>query len=54
MGTPEEVRQDTRIHIEALGPGGGYIVGSSHSVTDDVPPENFQAMIEATWEFGRY
>jgi uroporphyrinogen decarboxylase len=54
FGTPDEVRQDTKRHIDKLAPGGGYIVGSSHSVTDDVPPENYQAMIETTWEHGRY
>jgi uroporphyrinogen-III decarboxylase len=54
FGTADEVRQDTIEHIDALAPGGGYIVASSHSVTDDVPPENYQAMIQATWEHGRY
>ena len=53
-GTPQEVREDTKRHIEKLASGGGYIVGSSHSITDDVPPENYRAMIEATWEYGRY
>ena len=54
FGTPDEVRQDTIEHIDALAPGGGYIVASSHSITDDVPPENYQAMIRAAWEHGRY
>jgi hypothetical protein len=54
FGTPGEVRQATLEHIRRLAHGGGYVVASSHSITDDVPPENYQAMIEATWEFGRY
>jgi uroporphyrinogen-III decarboxylase len=54
FGTPEEVRQETIKRIETLGPGGGYIVASSHSITDDVPPANYQAMIETTWECGGY
>ena len=54
FGTPAEVRKDTIKHIDALAPGGGYVVASSHSVTDDVPPENYQAMIQAAWEQGRY
>jgi histidinol-phosphatase (PHP family) len=51
-GTPEEVRADTREHIEALAGNGGYIVASSHSITDDVPPENYRAMIETAWRSG--
>lgn len=54
FGTPEQVREDTIKHIRALAPGGGYVVSSSHTVTDDVPPENYRAMIETTWEQGRY
>jgi uroporphyrinogen decarboxylase len=54
FGTPDEVREETTELIDALGPGGGYIVASSHSITDDVPPENYQAMIQATWEHGGY
>jgi len=54
FGTPEQVKEETKYHIENLSSGGGYIVGSSHSITDDVPPENYQAMVETVWEYGRY
>jgi hypothetical protein len=54
FGTPEQVREATLDHIRRLADGGGYVVSSSHSITDDVPPENYQAMIETTWEHGRY
>lgn len=54
FGTPEEVKADTREHIERLAGGGGYIVASSHSIVDGVPPENYLAMIEATCEYGQY
>ena len=37
FGSPDEVWDDTVAHIDALAPGGGYIVASSHSITDDVP-----------------
>jgi uroporphyrinogen decarboxylase len=53
-GTPEEVRQEVRRVIELLGPGGGYMVASVHTIMDEVPPENILAMAEAAVEFGRY
>lgn len=46
-GTPAEVRQDVIEHIARLGPAGGYLCGSSHEISDDVPPENFQALVQA-------
>ena len=54
FGTPDEVRRETMEQIDRLGPGGGYIVASSHSITDDVPPENYRAMIETTWAHGAF
>jgi hypothetical protein len=54
FGSPEEVVQDVKDHIDALAPGGGYIVTSSHSVMNHIPYENFLAMIEATHRYGRY
>lgn len=51
-GTPEEVRQSVREHIERLAGDGGYVVCSSHSIIDSVPPENYLAMCKATREFG--
>jgi len=54
FGTPEEVAEDTRQHIEALSPGGGYVVGSSHSITPAVKPKNFTAMVETVIQYGAY
>ncbi|GAI59793.1 unnamed protein product [marine sediment metagenome] len=54
FGTPAEVVEDTKEHIDRLAPGGGYVVGSSHSITDDVPPENYIAMIETAQTYGKY
>ena len=53
-GTPTDVRTEVRERIRTIGPGGGYCVGSSNSVTNYVPQENFRAMLEATFEYGRY
>lgn len=53
-GTPEEVRQEVKRVIEILGPGGGYLVASVHTIMNDVPPENILAMVDAVEEFGYY
>ena len=53
-GTPEEVERDVIAHMEALKPGGRYIAGSSHSVTNFVPHDNFTAMLNATHRYGVY
>ena len=53
-GTPEEVRQEVRRAIRELGPGGGYMVSSVHTIMNDVPPENVLAMVDAVEEFGHY
>lgn len=53
FGTPEDVRQSVKEHIERLADG-SYVVCSSHSIIDSVPPENYLAMVEATKEFGKY
>ena len=52
-GTPDEVREDVRRHIQRLGPGGRYILGSSHEITPDVPVENFRALVDAARSGGR-
>jgi uroporphyrinogen decarboxylase len=54
FGTPEEVRRHTCRYIQALAPGGGYIVAPVHNVQGDVPPENLVAMRDAVEEFGYY
>jgi uroporphyrinogen decarboxylase len=53
-GTPQDVERDVRDLIRRVAPGGGYMVGSSNSITSYVPLENFRAMIEATFKWGKY
>jgi hypothetical protein len=50
-GTPEETRKFAEYLIETLGPT-GYIFGSSNSITPNVKPENYRAMIETLLEKG--
>ena len=40
--------------IRTVGPGGGYCLGSSNSVTSYVPLENFNAMRQAAFQYGAY
>jgi len=54
FGTPADVIADTREHVERLMVGGRYIAASSHSIMDNVAPENFLAMIDTVQEYGRY
>ncbi len=53
-GTPEEVRAEVRRRIHDLAPGGGYAVASANSIPEYVPLVNFNALREATLEYGRY
>jgi len=52
-GTPEEVAQDTREHLDRLSPGGGYVAASSHNITEAVPLENFFAMRDTVQQYRR-
>ncbi|MBI4602452.1 MAG: nucleoside 2-deoxyribosyltransferase [Planctomycetes bacterium] len=54
LGTPEEVDREVRERIRTLAPGGGYCCGSSNSVPEYVPYENYAAMIDAVKRYGRY
>ena len=53
-GTPEDVDADVKAHAEVLMPGGRWIAGSSHSITNFVPHENYVAMLNAIHKYGRY
>jgi uroporphyrinogen decarboxylase len=45
-GSPDEVAAEVRRVIDLLGPGGGYLLSSVHTVMDDVPAENILAMVD--------
>ena len=53
-GSVADVREEVRRVIQALGPGGGCMIGAVHTVMNDVPPENVLAMVDAVEEFGQY
>lgn len=53
-GTTEETEQMVKERIEILGYNGGYTVGTSNTVPDYVNINNYKAMIEAAFKYGRY
>jgi uroporphyrinogen decarboxylase len=53
-GTPQEVEAEVKQRLREVAPGGGYCLGSSNSVTDFVPLQNYNAMREAVLRYGAY
>ena len=53
-GSPVDVQKEVRRVIRDLGPGGGFMVSSVHTIMNDVPAENVLAMVDAVEKFGRY
>jgi uroporphyrinogen-III decarboxylase len=45
-GRPEEVRQVVRTAMERGAPGGGFILGPSHSIAANTKYDNFMAMLD--------
>ena len=54
FGAPDDVRKDVRMHLERLMPGGRYICSTNHSVMNDIPLENYAAMVDTILEYGQY
>ncbi len=52
--TPEQVAEEVKRHIDALAPGGGFILGNVHNIQNQVPPENIAAMFETCYQYGLY
>jgi uroporphyrinogen decarboxylase len=48
------VREEVRLRIQQLGPGGGYVLAPSHNIGDDVPLENILAFFDAWRAYGEY
>ena len=45
-GSPEDCRRNVREAMEAGAPGGGFILGPSHSIAKGTPYENFMAVLD--------
>jgi uroporphyrinogen decarboxylase len=51
-GTPADVEAEVRKMAAALAPGGGWLLGSSNSIPDFVPVENYKALLAAGLQLG--
>jgi uroporphyrinogen decarboxylase len=49
--TPREIKEYTKRILDACAPGGGYALGSGNTITNYMPIENYEAMLEAGREF---
>lgn len=54
MGTPEDIRNEVEDRVQALGPGGGYILCTSHNIQADTPVGNAVALLKAYRDYGSY
>jgi uroporphyrinogen decarboxylase len=54
LGTPDDVADEVKLRIRTVAPGGGYCCGSSNSIPEYVPFENYMAMIETIQKHGEY
>ena len=54
FGSPEDVAKEVKERIKNCAPGGGYILGSSHSLIDSIKVENLYAMVKAAHKYGKY
>jgi uroporphyrinogen decarboxylase len=54
LGSTEDIRRDARYAFGAAGPGGGYIMGSTHSLAVDAKRENILEMKRCRDEWGTY
>jgi uroporphyrinogen decarboxylase len=53
-GTEAEIRAEVRRRIEEMGSGGGYILGPTHNLSNDIPLENILTFFKAGLELGNY
>jgi uroporphyrinogen-III decarboxylase len=54
LGSVEEIREDARYAFAHAAPGGGFIMGSSHSLAVDAKPENILEMKRCRDQWGVY
>jgi uroporphyrinogen decarboxylase len=53
-GSTEDVANEVKDRIKDLGPGGGYILCTTHNLQPDTPIENVLALYETANKYGKY
>ena len=53
-GSSEGVIAETQRCVQALAPGGGFILAPSNHIQADVPPENVKCLFDSARTFGKY
>ncbi|MHA1785929.1 MAG: uroporphyrinogen decarboxylase family protein, partial [Candidatus Helarchaeota archaeon] len=53
-GTPQQIENYVKKEIKVIGPGGGLIIASSHSINPAITFENYRTMIETAKKYGKY
>jgi uroporphyrinogen-III decarboxylase len=53
-GSPQDVRDYCKCHIDVAGKGGGYILDGEVGIPDEAKPEKVKAMVDFTKEYGVY
>ncbi len=54
MGTPDTVKEAAKEQIQAMAPGGGFLLSSGCEFPPNASLLNAIAMVEAAEEYGRY
>jgi len=54
FGTPSDVEREVKLRLRQLGPGGGYILCSSHNVQATTPIANIHAFYDASEAYRDY
>ncbi len=54
LGSEEDVKREVRRRIDALAPGGGYILSTANQLQQDTPPENVICLSRYAREYGCY
>jgi len=53
-GKLKDIREDVIRHLDYLKKGGGYVCGTSSSLYDGIPPENYGELVRTVHEYGYY